>query len=89
MLQPTGFKDTANPSHVCKLQKSLYGLKQSPRAWFHKLSSFLVDYGFTSSATDSSLFIYAHGQSLPYLLVYVDDIIITGSSLEDITSLLR
>ena len=88
MHQPTDFKDTANPSHVCKLRKSLYALKQSLRAWFHKLFSFLFDYGFTSSATDTSLFVYAHGQSLLYLLVYVDDIILTGSLSEDISSLL-
>lgn len=72
-------------NHVCCVHKSIYGLKQAPRAWFMKFRSHLLDLGFISSHADTSLFIHhAHGHST-YLLLYVDDIILTGSS----TSFLR
>ncbi|KAJ1692595.1 hypothetical protein LUZ63_009293 [Rhynchospora breviuscula] len=79
MAQPPGFVDPAYPSHVCRLNKAIYGLKQSPRAWFSTLSSALVAYGFLASNYDPSLFVYhRHGHTV-VVLVYVDDIIITGS----------
>ncbi|KAJ1686058.1 hypothetical protein LUZ63_017448 [Rhynchospora breviuscula] len=80
MAQPPGFVDEAHPNHVCLLSKSLYGLKQSPRAWFHKLCSTLLDIGFCESQYDPSLFISHHDNQLTIILVYVDDILITGSS---------
>ncbi|GJX45804.1 retrovirus-related pol polyprotein from transposon TNT 1-94, partial [Tanacetum coccineum] len=58
----------------------LYGnLKEqnAPRAWFERLSKALFDLGFKGSKTDPSLFIYSHGDTLLYILVYVDDIIVT------------
>jgi len=61
---------------VCKLRKAIYGLKQAPRTWYHELRSFLID--DTNSMNDTSLFILKHHGHLLYLLVYVDDIIITG-----------
>ncbi|GJZ09562.1 retrovirus-related pol polyprotein from transposon TNT 1-94 [Tanacetum coccineum] len=62
MEQPPGFISHEFPNHVCKLSKALYGLKQAPRVWFHRLSTFLVSYGFTSSRADTSLFVYTdHG----------------------------
>ena len=57
MSQPEGFVDSSKPSHVCQLYKSLYGLKQTPRSWFHKLRSTLVSWGFKNSVSDTSLFI--------------------------------
>ncbi|GAA0185651.1 transmembrane signal receptor [Lithospermum erythrorhizon] len=80
MKQSPGFKDKTYPSHVCKLNKAIYGLKQAPRAWFHRLSTRLLELGFTSSAADTSLFIKRSGSSILFLLVYVDDILITGPS---------
>ncbi|KAJ0467191.1 putative RNA-directed DNA polymerase [Helianthus annuus] len=80
MRQPPGFVDPAKPNHVCLLNKSLYGLKQAPRAWFKKLSMALHQLGFYGSKTDPSLFIHHSAGSLVYLLVYVDDIIITGNN---------
>ena len=79
MKQPPGFIDPQRPNHVCLLHKSLYGLKQAPRAWFERLSKALSDLGFKGSKTDPSLFIYSRGQTLLYILVYVDDIIVTGN----------
>jgi len=78
MHQPPGFIDKDFPSHVCKLHKAIYGLKQAPHAWFHELKTFLLQSGFQNSHTDTSLFVLHLGQHLVYLLVYVDDLIITG-----------
>ncbi|GJY63746.1 putative RNA-directed DNA polymerase [Tanacetum coccineum] len=80
MKQPLGFIDPQRPNHVCLLHKSLYGLKQSPRAWFERLSKALFDLGFKGSKMDPSLFIYSSGDTLLYILVYVDDIIVTGNN---------
>ncbi|KAK1390318.1 Chromodomain-helicase-DNA-binding protein 1-like [Heracleum sosnowskyi] len=65
---------------VCKLIKCLYGLRQAPREWFTKFSKVLLQYGFTQSKADSSLFVLHTSQTFTALLVYVDDIILTGSS---------
>lgn len=80
LKQPPGFVDPHKPDHVCLLHKSLYGLKQAPRAWFHRLSGSLQDLGFKGSKTDPSLFIYSKAGTLLYMLVYVDDIILTGNN---------
>lgn len=63
---------------VCKLRKTLYGLKQAPHAWFHKLRDFLLALQFVASKADSSLFIWRIGSRFIYVLVYVDDIIVTS-----------
>jgi histone deacetylase 1/2 len=78
MYQPPGFIDKDFPSHVCKLQKAIYGLKEAPRAWFHELKTFLLQSGFQNSHADTSLFVLHLGKHLVYLLVYVDDLIIIG-----------
>ncbi|XP_028095903.1 uncharacterized protein LOC114295809 [Camellia sinensis] len=88
MLQPPGFEDFSSPHQVCKLHKSLYGLKQAPRAWFSTFSQYLVSQGFTHGKSDSSLFIPRTATSVTYLLVYVDDILITGDSSSHIQSLI-
>jgi histone deacetylase 1/2 len=62
---------------VCKLQKAIYGLKQAPRARYYELRSFLLQLGFKNSHADTSLFVLKTGNHLVYLLVYVDDLIIT------------
>ncbi|CAN1131586.1 Retrovirus-related Pol polyprotein from transposon RE1 [Linum perenne] len=78
MTQPQGFVDPDKPNHVCRLRKSLYGLKQAPRAWYACLATALEEFGFMASKTDTSLFIYTGAGVCLYLLVYIDDIIITG-----------
>ena len=80
MEQPPGYTDPQFPQHVCRLKRALYGLKQAPRAWFHRFSSFLLKLGFYSSQADSSLFVYHSSLGTVYLLLYVDDMIITGST---------
>ncbi|KAK9058098.1 hypothetical protein SSX86_022938 [Deinandra increscens subsp. villosa] len=86
MEQPPGFLDDRFPHYVCKLNKALYGLKQAPRAWFQRLSTFLLQNGFTCSKSDTSLFIFKKGSCIMYLLVYVDDLILTGSHSNTIRS---
>jgi len=83
--QPTGFEDPAHPDYVCRLNRSLYGLKQAPRDWYSRFASYLVQLGFVQAKTDTSLFVYHQGADTAYLLLYVDDIVLTASS----TPLLR
>jgi histone deacetylase 1/2 len=79
MTQPPGFNHS-DKSLVCKLHKALYGLKQAPRAWYERLTQALVSFGFHPSKCDPSLFVYNHHGVTLYVLVYVDDILLTGSS---------
>jgi hypothetical protein len=64
---------------VCRLNKSLYGLKQAPRAWYHCFASYLVSLGFMEPKLDTSLFVYRHDADTAYLLLYIDDIVLTTS----------
>lgn len=80
MTQPPGYIHPDYPTHVCKLRKSLYGLKQAPRAWYLELTSFLVSFGFQKSKADPSLFIYKSGNIISYLLVYVNDFVLTDNN---------
>ncbi|XP_039855232.1 uncharacterized mitochondrial protein AtMg00810-like [Panicum virgatum] len=77
---PAGFEDTAHPDHVCHLNKSLYGLKQAPRARYSRFAAYLLSLGFTEAKTDISLFVFRRGDDMIYLLLYVDDIVLTASS---------
>ncbi|KAG7564770.1 Integrase catalytic core [Arabidopsis suecica] len=79
MSQPPGFVDADRPNHVCKLRKAIYGLKQAPRAWYMELRNYLLAAGFINSIADTSLFILQRGTSIVYMLVYVDDILVTGN----------
>lgn len=88
MQQPPGF-ESSDKSLVCKLNKAIYGLKQAPRAWFDKLKNALIQQGFLASKCDPSLFLLHHGKLQIMILVYVDDIIITGNSASFITALIK
>uniref|UniRef100_A0A2N9G3P5 Integrase catalytic domain-containing protein n=1 Tax=Fagus sylvatica TaxID=28930 RepID=A0A2N9G3P5_FAGSY len=88
MTQPPGFQHPQYPHHVCKLNKALYGLKQAPRAWFSRLSSRLLELGFHGSQSDTSLFISRTTTLTMFVLIYVDDIIITSPSPAAIDGLL-
>jgi hypothetical protein len=78
--QPTGFVDSSRLDMVCRLNRSLYGLKQAPRAWHSRLATYLVTLGFVEAKSDTSLFVHHHGAETAYLLLYVDDIVLTTSS---------
>jgi hypothetical protein len=77
--QLVGFVDPAHPDMVCKLNKSLYNLKQAPRAWYSRFATFLCSQGFVEAKLDTSLFLLRRGPDTAYLL-YVDDIVLTASS---------
>lgn len=80
MKQPQGFEDPKQPQSVCKLKKSLYGLKPAPKAWNAKFTGYLLALGFKMSQSDPSLFVKHTGSDVLALLLYVDDIILTCSS---------
>ncbi|XP_021760653.1 uncharacterized protein LOC110725491 [Chenopodium quinoa] len=69
MRLPPGFSTGSSPGKVCRLRKSLYGLRQSPRNWFAKLTSSLRRYGFQQSHADHTLFTYQKGEDVFSLLV--------------------
>ncbi|CAJ2651582.1 unnamed protein product [Trifolium pratense] len=75
----------AKPNQVCKLLKSLYGLKQASRKWYEKLTSLLVKEGYTQSTSDYSLFTIKQQNHFTALLIYVDDVILTGTDIQEIT----
>ncbi|GAU46782.1 hypothetical protein TSUD_351810 [Trifolium subterraneum] len=75
--------NSPKPHQVCKLLKSLYGLKQASRKWYEKLTSLLLKEGYTQASSDHSLFTLKHGSDFTALLVYVDDIILAGNSLQE------
>lgn len=85
MQPPPGY--TRPPHKVCRLRRALYGLKQAPRAWFAKFSSTIAHIGFVSSSYDSALFIRRSDAGLILLLLYVDDMIITGDDVAGIHDL--
>jgi hypothetical protein len=80
--QPTGFADPAQPDLVCRLHKSLYRLKQAPRAWYSQFATYLTTLGFIEAKSDTSLFIFCRDSDTVYLLLYIYDIILTASSTE-------
>ncbi|XP_074315329.1 uncharacterized protein LOC141651520 [Silene latifolia] len=83
MKIPPGFS-RGKEGKVCRLKKSLYGLRQAPRCWFAKLTTALKDYGFKQSHSDYSLFSYSQNQVRLFILVYVDDPVIAGMILPQV-----
>jgi len=75
VMQPPGFENSEFSNHVFKLGKALYGLKQARRAWYERLSSFLLENGFRRGKVDTTLFLKTKGEHLLIVQVYVDDII--------------
>lgn len=88
MSQHPGFKNPSFPDHVCNLHKAIYGLKQPPQAWNDQLKLFLLECGFHNSRLDTSLFYLQKGSQMVILLIYVDDLIVTGNDLSLITRLI-
>ena len=74
-------------SQVCRLRRALYGLKQASQVWFEKFNSVVDQQGFTSSPHDIALFVQRSFTSITLILLYVDDMIITGDDSAGIRSL--
>ena len=89
MAQPPGFTHSSYPHHICKLNKAIYRLNQAHWAWFSRLTNKLISIGFTNSKADSSLFLFKSNIVTIFILIYVDDIIITTSQPLAISELLH
>src|SRR5713226_3739194 len=85
MQQPEGF--VSNPSLVCRLKKSFYGLKQAPRAWYAKIDGILLSLSFVRCKSDPNVYLKLIHGSLMIIVLYVDDLLIIGSSKKEIASL--
>lgn len=79
MAQPPRFVDPRFSDHVCRLKKALYGLRQAPLTWFHRLSAFSLSLRYHGSRSDSSLFYFHQGTAVIDLLLYIDNTILTGN----------
>jgi hypothetical protein len=88
MKQPPGFISDKQPDHVCRLKRSLYGLKQAARSWNQKLTSLLVEFGFVQGKADSCLYKLEVPDGICYVIVYVDDLIV-ASNLSDVIKKLK
>jgi hypothetical protein len=77
--QPQGFEVHSRDTHVCKLKKALYGLKQAPRAWYARIDNYLIRLGFSKSHADLNLYYKVVNNATVILLLYVDDLFLTGA----------
>ena len=87
MRQPKGFIDYVHPNHACLLNKSIYGLKQSPRAWFERFTRAVKGFGYKQCLADHTLFVKHSNHKLTIIIVYVDDIVVTGNNPDEIVKL--
>ena len=88
MQQPKGFVVEGKEDHVCRLKKSLHGLKQSSRHWYKRFDSFMVGNRYSRSSYDSCVYFRkTHDGSFIYLLLYVDDMLIVAKNMSDIEEL--
>ena len=79
--QPKGFQDPHFPNHVLRLKKALYRLKQAPKAWYDRFTTYLLDHGFKRSQAEWTLFV-KRDEKYPFVAqVYVDDIVF-GSTID-------
>ena len=79
MKKPEGFTTKGNKELVCKLKKTMYGLKQSPRMWHQKFDTFIRGLGFTRSKADHCVYFKLIGDHVIYLVLYVDDMLLVGN----------
>ena len=90
--QPPGFESVNFPQHVYKLNKALYDLKQAPRAWYERLSSFILENGFQRGKVDNTLFCKDYSNEFIMVKMYVDDIIFGATNeilCKDFSSLMQ
>ncbi len=79
--QPEGFEIFSSESHMCKLKRALYGLKQAPHAWYTWIDSYFTGLGFSKSEVDPNLYQIVVEGKLLIIVLYVDDLILTGDEL--------
>ncbi|GKA55331.1 retrotransposon protein, putative, ty1-copia subclass [Tanacetum coccineum] len=91
MMQPEGFVNPKYPNHVCKLKRSIYGLKQASRQWNKRFDNEIKKFGFTQNRDEPCVYQKASGSYVTFLILYVDDILIMGNNipmLQDVKSYL-
>ena len=79
MVQPQGFEDPNNVNKVCKLQRSIYGLKQASRSWNKRFDEEIKNFGFIQSKEEPCIYKKVSGSSIVFLILYVDDILLIGN----------
>ena len=87
MKVPPCFSSGFSPREGCKLNKALYGLKQSPKAWFGRFTSTMTKFGYKQSNSDHTLFLKKQNDRITCLIIYMDNMIITGNDEEEICAL--
>ena len=87
MIQPEGFIVQGQENLVCKVRKSLYGLKQALRQWYKKFDNFMYRIWFKRCEADHCYYVKFSDNSYIILLLYMDDMLIAGSSIEEINNL--
>lgn len=87
MDPPPGILEYSKTKMVCKLKKALYGLKQSPRAWFGRFTKSMRSFGYKQSNSDHTLFLKRKKGKITALIIYVDDMVVTGDDHEEISKL--
>ncbi|GJU21309.1 retrotransposon protein, putative, ty1-copia subclass [Tanacetum coccineum] len=91
MEQPEGFVNPKYPNRVCKLKRSIYGLKQASRQWNKRFDDEIKKFGFTQNRDEPCVYLKASGSNVTFLILYVDDILIMGNNipmLQDVKSYL-
>ena len=86
MEQPEGFTSSQHPNKVCKLQRSIYGLKQASRSWNIRFDEAIKSYGFIQNGDEPCVYMKASGSTISFLILYVDDILLIGNDVEMLTS---
>ena len=86
--QPEGYEVSGKEDFICLLRKTLYGLKQSPCAWFRLIASVLVDFDFQQCDSDPCIFIHKNDKGeQTFIALYIDDLLIADDNEEDITTI--
>ncbi|GKB92656.1 retrotransposon protein, putative, ty1-copia subclass [Tanacetum coccineum] len=86
MVQPEGFVDPKYPRKVCKLQRSIYGLKQASRSWNKRFDEEIKKFGFAQNLDEPCVYQKDSGSNVTFLILYVDDIIIMGNHIPSLHS---
>ena len=85
--QSPGFVILGSEGKICKLKKALYELKQAPCAWYQRIDAYFLRNGFKRSPSDANLYIYREGGKCMIVVLYVDDLVITGNHEEKISQM--
>ena len=86
MIQPCGFESKANPHKVCKLRKSIYGLKQAFRSWNIQFDDAIKSFGFIKNEDEPCVYKRVSGSAITFLVLYVDDILLIGNNIRQMSS---